>query len=55
MIYSIISILTLIFSGFLVDKFTSRKLIPFINIPLLVGLIILYLFDNPFMLIYFLD
>ena len=48
MIYSIISILTLIFSGFLVDKFTSRKLIPFVNVPLLVGLIILYLFDNPF-------
>lgn len=48
MIYSIISILTLIFSGFLVDKFTSRKLVPFVNIPLLIGLIILYLFDNPF-------
>ncbi len=48
MIYSIISILTLIFSGFLVDKFTSRKLIPFVNIPLLIGLIILYVFDNPF-------
>ena len=48
MIYSTISILTLIFSGFLVDKFTSRKLIPFVNIPLLIGLIILYLFDNPF-------
>ena len=48
MIYSIISILTLLFSGFLVDKFTSRKLIPFVNIPLLIGLIILYLFDNPF-------
>ena len=28
MIYSISSILTLILSGFLVDKFTSRKLIP---------------------------
>ena len=48
MIYSIISILTLILSGFLVDKFTSRKLIPFVNMPLLIGLIILYLFDNPF-------
>ena len=48
MIYSIISILTLILSGFLVDKFTSRKLIPFVNIPLLIGLIILYVFDNPF-------
>ena len=47
MIYSIISILTLIFSGFLVDKFTSRRLIPFVNLPLFVGLIILYLFNNP--------
>ena len=46
MIYSIISILTLIFSGFLVDKFTSRRLIPFVNLPLLLGLLILYLFDN---------
>ena len=46
MIYSIISILTLIFSGFLVDKFTSRRLIPFVNLPLFVGLIILYLFNN---------
>ena len=48
MIYSVISILTLIFSGILVDKFTSRKLIPFVNIPLLAGLIILYLFDKSF-------
>ena len=47
MIYSIISILTLIFSGFLVDKFTSRRLIPFVNLPLFIGLIILYLFNNP--------
>ena len=47
MIYSISSVLTLFFSGFLVDKFTSRKLIPIINIPLLVGLILLYFFDSP--------
>ena len=45
MIYSITSILTLIASGFLVDRFTSRKLIPFMNLPLLLGLIILYFFD----------
>ena len=45
MIYSITSILTLISSGFLVDKFTSRKLIPFMNIPLLLGLLILYFYD----------
>ena len=48
MVYSITSILTLILSGFLVDKFTSRKLIIFVNLPLLSGLIILYFFDNTF-------
>ena len=45
MIYSVTSILTLIASGFLVDKFTSRKLIPLMNLPLLLGLIVLYFFD----------
>ena len=45
MVYSITSIFTLVLSGLLVDKFTSRKLIYFINIPLLLGLILLYIFD----------
>ncbi len=45
MFYSITSIITLITSGFLVDKFTSRKLIPFMNLPLLFGLLILYFYD----------
>ena len=45
MVYSATSILTLIISGFLVDIFTSRKLIPFMNLPLLTGLIVLYFFD----------
>ena len=45
MIYSITSILTLIASGFLVDRFTSRKLIPLMNLPLLCGLIVLYFFN----------
>ena len=45
MIYSITSILTLISSGFLVDKFTSRRLIPYMNLPLLFGLLILFFFD----------
>ncbi len=48
MVYSITSILTLILSGFLIDKFTSRKLIIFVNLPLLSGLIILYFFDSAF-------
>ena len=41
MFYSITSILSLILSGFLVDKFTSRKLIPIINIPLLLSMLTL--------------
>ena len=42
MVYSITSILTLFSSGYLVDKFTSRKLIPIMNIPLLLAMIILF-------------
>ena len=45
-IYSIISILSLILSGFLVDKFTSRKLIPVVNIPLLLSMITLIFFEH---------
>ena len=33
--------LSLIISGFLVDKFTSRKLIPIVNIPLLLSMLTL--------------
>ena len=46
MIYSIASIITLFFSGFLVDKFTSRKLIPFMNLPLLLAMIVLFYYDH---------
>ena len=42
MVYSIASIVTLFSSGFLVDKFTSRKLIPIMNIPLLLAMIVLF-------------
>ena len=46
MVYSIASIITLFFSGFLVDKFTSRKLIPLMNIPLLFAMIVLFFFNH---------
>jgi MFS family permease len=46
MVYSITSILTLFSSGYLVDKFTSRKLIPIMNIPLLLAMIILFYNNN---------
>ena len=42
MVYSITSIITLFSSGYLVDKFTSRKLIPIMNVPLLIAMIVLF-------------
>ena len=46
MVYSIASIITLFFSGFLVDKFTSRKLIPLMNIPLLLAMFVLFYYQH---------
>ena len=54
MSYSIFSVLTLFLSGFLIDKFTSRKLLIFMNIPLLFSVIILIFFDNPIIAFVFL-
>jgi len=48
MIYSILTVLTLFFSGYLVDKFTSRKVFPLLNVPLLLSLIVLATFDHPY-------
>ena len=42
MVYSVASIITLFSSGYLVDKFTSRKLIPIMNIPLLLAMVVLF-------------
>ena len=46
MVYSAASIITLFFSGFLVDKFTSRKLVPIMNIPLLVAMFVLFYYQQ---------
>ncbi len=48
MIYSTLTVVTLFFSGFLVDKFTSRKIFPLLNVPLLFSLIVLAIFDHPY-------
>ena len=48
MVYSILSVITLLASGFLIDKFTSRKLLVFMNIPLLISTLILIYFDITF-------
>ena len=46
MIYSVLTVFTLFFSGVLVDKFTSKKIFPLLNVPLLISLIILFFFKN---------
>jgi len=47
MAYSILSVITLFISGFLIDKFSSRKLLIYMNIPLFLGTAVLYYFDAP--------
>ncbi len=47
MVYSILSVITLFLSGFLIDKFSSRKLLIYMNIPLLFSTLVLYYFDSP--------
>ena len=47
MAYSIFSVVTLFFSGFLIDKFTSRKLLIYMNIPLFIATIVIFYFNNP--------
>ncbi len=47
MAYSILSVITLFISGFLIDKFSSRKLLIYMNIPLLLGTLVLYYFNAP--------
>jgi predicted MFS family arabinose efflux permease len=46
MVYSITSIATLFISGFLVDKFTGRKLILYMNLPLLLAMFTLFNFNH---------
>ena len=48
MVYSILSVITLLISGILIDKLTSRKLLIFMNIPLLLSTIVIIFFNTPF-------
>jgi len=47
MAYSVLTVVTLLISGFLVDKFTSRKLLIYMNIPLLIAVIVIIYFNTP--------
>ena len=48
MSYSLFTVLTLFFSGLLVDRFTSRKLLFYLNLPMILSLIVLIFFDHSF-------
>ena len=47
MVYAILSVITLFVSGFLIDRFTSRKILIYMNIPLLLSVFIIFYFSNP--------
>ncbi len=46
MFYAILSVTTLFIAGPLVDKFSSKKILPLMNIPSLFAMLILYFSDN---------
>ena len=54
MVYSISSVMTLFLAGFLIDKYTSRKLLIYMNIPLLLAAGVLFYFSSPISSFFFL-
>ena len=48
MVYSILSVITLLIAGFLIDKFTARKLLVYMNIPLFIATIVIMVFDQSY-------
>jgi MFS family permease len=46
MFYAILSVSTLFISGPIVDKFTSKTILPLMNIPSLIAMVILFYSDN---------
>ena len=48
MVYSILSVVTLFISGFLIDRFSSRRLLIYMNIPLLFSAFVLFYFTSSF-------
>ena len=47
MAYSVLSVITLLGSGFLIDRYTSRKILIYMNIPLLLSALVLFYFNSP--------
>ncbi len=47
MSYSVLTVLSLLISGILIDKFSSRKLLLYMNIPLLLSTLVIIYFNAP--------
>ena len=47
MAYSVLSVITLFLSGFLVDKLTSKKILFFMNVPLFLAIVIMIYLNSP--------
>ena len=48
MVYSVLSVITLFIAGFLIDKFTSRKILIYMNLPLLLSIFVIIFFNHQF-------
>ena len=48
MVYAALTVITMFVSGILIDKFTSRKLLLYLNLPMLLSLLTLILFSHPY-------
>ena len=54
MSYSIFTVITLLLAGPLIDKFSSRKLLVYMNLPLLISTFVIIFFDSPITAFFFL-
>jgi len=52
-VYALASFLFSVFGGPLIDRFTARKLFPFIVIPLALGLIVIAIFSSPIVAVFY--
>jgi len=47
MSYSVLTVITLLISGILVDKFTSRRMLIYMNVPLFISVLVIIYFNAP--------
>jgi len=47
MSYSVLTVITLLISGILVDKFSSRRILIYMNVPLLLSVLVIIYFNAP--------